>query len=657
MNRLTPTPLQFTPDAADYGPWLANHALAELARADPRLVFVLDQDLNRYLYLDGPSERFFGVTHERLLADVDAWQAALDPNDRAAFPELLRQLATDGRAHRIFRVCGADGTPRSLRWSMVKQQHLGRSVIAGSIQEIGGASCAGCQLKALQWAAELAHGGLAVTGADLRFDFVNLEILALFGYPSAADLIGKSWRELHTAEEGERLDHVVLPQLRAIGQWRGRTRARRKDDTPFHLALSLSLLPNGGVVASCEDVSEQVALEERLRAAETMFRVFLNELPTAVTIRNLTGEYEFVNTSTSDFLGQEFKPGGGRRGMEVCLTADPSFASWGVVDLRVARTGEPTRFDFPIHWGGRDWVLDVKKMPLRIGSAAVSHVCTLINDVTELRKLESERMEATRRSHAFHEMQREFISMVSHEFRTPLTAIQGVHYLLAKKAGLLPAADAADFSRLLGLQDRALGTLKELVDQVLLLNRIEHMSTDTSPELVPLEEFIRRIVETFNFSLPQARVQVAFDLPEGYTAAFNESQLRAALENLISNGLKYSPDTQPVQVTVKTRDEQWTVEVVDRGRGIPPQDQAKLFQPFHRASNVGQVPGTGLGLTIVRRVVDFHRGTLAFTSETGVGTTFTLTFPRENSAGAPPASVPATPTTVLPFATTNTLLR
>jgi PAS domain S-box-containing protein len=650
MSTLCPNAQAFTVDAADAGRWPAQQALSELARVDAPVVYVLDQDQQRYLYLDGPCERCFGLTREQLLADVNAWQAMLETRDRQVVPEILGNLATTGRAQRVLHLRHPSGMTRLLRWTAVRQQHPGRTVIAGSVHEMGESECTGCRVNLFQLAADHAHEGLAVTDAELRFIYLNREHLALFGYPSATELLGKSWRELYTAEVAQHIEQAVLPGLRTVGQWRGRVTAKRRDGTQFHLALSLSLLPNGGVVATCEDVSEKIQVEERLRAAETTFRVFLNELPTAVTIRNLTGAYEFVNTSTSDFLRQEMNQDGARRGMEVCLTADPAFAYWGVVDQRVARHGEPVRFDFPIRWGGRDWVLDVKKMPLRINSAAITHVCTLINDVTELRKMEQERVEAARRTHAFHEMQREFISMVSHEFRTPLTAIQGVHFLMAKKVEPLPAAAAADFSRLLGMQDRALGTLKELVDQVLMLNRIEHMSTDTQPELVPVEEFVRRIVETFNVSLLQPRVQVTLDLPEGYAAALNESQLRAALENLISNGLKYSPDTQPVQVIVRSQDEHWTVTVADRGRGIPPQDRAKLFQPFHRASNVGQVPGTGLGLTIVRRVVEFHRGTLAFTSEAGVGTTFTLTLPREHSAAEPPAANQALPASVLPFA-------
>ncbi len=649
MNNLFHSRGGFTADATGDGEWIAQQALGELARTDAPVVFVLDQEANRYLYLDGPCERFFGLSRERMLADVDGWQAALEPKDREEIAVVRMELAMGGRVQRIFRAEGADGLRRLLRWTAVAQKLLGRTVIAGSVVDMGGAECAGCGVNMFRLAAEHAHEGLAVTDAQMRFIFLNREHVELFGYSAESELLGKTWREFYSEEVARHIEEVELPKLRAGGQWRGRLMAKRKDGSQFHLALSVSVLPNGGLVANCEDVSEQVAIEERLKATESMFRVFLNELPTAVTIRNLTGAYEFVNTSTTDFLGKEFRPGGMRRGMEVCLTEDRAFAYWGAVDQRVAQTGEAVRFDFPINWGGRDWVLDVKKMPLRINSPAITHVCTLINDVTELRRMENEAEESSRRSHAFHVMQREFISMVSHEFRTPLTSIQGVHYLMAKKSEKLPEPHAADFARLLNLQDRAMVTLKELVDQVLLLNRIEHMSTDTVPQPVPVADFVQRIVETLNVSLANQRIKADIDLPKDYAAALDESQMRAVLENLVSNGLKYSPDTQPVSVVVRTAGDHWSMEVIDRGRGIPKKDQAELFRPFHRASNVGQVPGTGLGLTIVRRVVEFHRGTLAFTSEAGVGTTFTLTFPREYAQDGPAATEQPTPGTAFPF--------
>ncbi len=512
----------------------------------------------------------------------------------------------------------------------------------------GADKCLDCQPGIFRLAAERANEGVGITDAEGRYLFLNQEHVEMFGYRDHGELLGKSWRVLYDDTDAAFIETTVFPELQARGLWRGRLRARRKDGSHFHEALSLSLLPGGGIVCNCHDVTDQVEIGERLRRSETMFRVFLNTLPTAVTIRNLNGDYEFVNRATAAFLGIEVDDSGVKRGMEMCLSDKQVFAYWAAADRRVAARDEEVRFDFPIFWGDRDWVLDVQKLPLRINAGKVTHVCTLVNDVTEQRRLEREEDEAARRRDGYHVMQREFISMVSHEFRTPLTTIQGAQYLLAKRAEALPGGEKADFLRLLELQERALGTLKELVDQVLLLNRIEHMSTETVPHPIRVGDLAVRIAGNFQASLPPERLILRCELPEGYTAAVDEPQMRAVFENLISNGLKYSPDHQPVEMRIGAEGERWWVRVSDRGRGIPREDQGNLFRPFHRAGNVGQVPGTGLGLTIVRRVVDFHRGTLEFASEVGSGTTFILSFPRELPAGTPAPAEPAG-ASALPF--------
>jgi signal transduction histidine kinase len=227
-------------------------------------------------------------------------------------------------------------------------------------------------------------------------------------------------------------------------------------------------------------------------------------------------------------------------------------------------------------------------------------------------------------------MQREFISMVSHEFRTPLTAIQGAQYLLEKllkESASLSAPVAAKAERWLGLQASGLTTLKKLVDQVLVLNRIEHMTGEASLAVLSPGDVLLETVGRFNDSMDAPRVVLQNDVPPGYSASMDPGLVKAATENLISNGLKYSGLEKPVTVRVYTEPEGWAVDVVDQGRGIPQEDHANLFRPFFRAGNVGTVPGTGLGLAIVMRAVDFHGGRVEFESKDNMGTTFRLHFP------------------------------
>jgi len=248
----------------------------------------------------------------------------------------------------------------------------------------------------------------------------------------------------------------------------------------------------------------------------------------------------------------------------------------------------------------------------------------------DLERLEHEARGLSERRREFLEVQRVFISMVSHEFRTPLTTIQGTQYLLKSllKEPAIPVGSVAEKTeKWLGLQASALGTLNKLVDQVLVLNRIEHMTGEASFELIPPGELLKAAVDRINNSMADPRVVLRIDVPPGFTASMDPGLVEAAAENLISNGLKYSGPDKTVQVRIYAESGGWAFEVADQGRGIPPGDQANLYHPFFRAGNVGTIPGTGLGLAIVRRAVDFHGGQIGFRSEENVGTTFNLRFP------------------------------
>ncbi len=634
MTALQVTTEGILPQTAEDEIHEARLALQELAQADAPLVFVFDQDTRRHLYLTGPSEKLFSLTLAEIRADPDSWQKRLQSEDKAAFTTLRRDLALHGHITRILRVKHPNGQLRTLRATAIARTIHGRKLVAGSVVEITPGTYTPEESELHRLAIESTHEGVAVTDATGTYLFLNREHIKLFGYERAEELIGRSWRLLYPETSIKEIENSVFPHLAAHGVWRGRLRAVRKDGTLFHEELTLSLMPNGGLICSCRDATEQVDMAARLEASETMFRTFLNNLDVGVTIRNLIGHYEFVNQATLDFLGKESGGSSAPSGLERCLSKNSVFASWAVADQGVASNGQASQFDFPIHWGGRDWVLNVRKLPLCIASDAITHVCTLISDVTEQRRMEKEESENRAQRETYHLMQREFISMVSHEFRTPLTSIKGVHYLLASKSRQLPPENAADWARLLTMQGSAIATLVELVDQVLLLNRIEHMSQEMPTQPVALAEFIRQITERITRSLEvsdasdQKRLLLELNITEDFFTIVDEQQMRAAVENLVSNALKYSPESGKVHICVRTRADFWELKVMDRGRGIPPHDMKKLFQPFHRASNVGQVPGTGLGLTIIKRVTDYHRGHVEVESELGRGTTFTLRIPR-----------------------------
>ncbi len=626
---------------------LMAQALEGLGQVFTPFTFVIEVKTQKFVHLAGPCESLFGMTAAEMVTDLDWWETILAPSEAPLVAKLRQDLDLHGKVSRVLPVTLRDGQKKVVRVVVMRREILGRMFSVGSVFDLGEAERLGLDQDVFRMAVEHTHEGVAVTGADGGFVFLNREHIEIFGYDRPDELLGRSWRDLYEEAEVRRIENEVFPELVAKGVWRGRLKAKRRDGSMFYQALTLSLLPEGGLVCNCQDVSEQVDLAKRLEASESMFRTFLNTLPTAVSIRNLQGDYEFVNLEAFRVLGVAGAAKEEDLQKKASLAPHPIFEILAKADQEIATTAQSARFELPLRLNGEDRVLDVKKLALRIGSEAVTHVCTLVDDVTERKRLDVLADEHARELEAYHLMQREFISMVSHEFRTPLTSIEGVRYLLMKKIEASPSGQTEDLRRLLSMQEQAIATLGQLVDQVLLLNRIEHMGLGAAPKAVPMVEFMQKAVGNIGDSLKQERVRLTMSVPEDFVAMFDEAQMRVVLENLISNGLKYSPSGTKVTVDVSASDERWELKVTDRGRGIPKADQAKLFQPFSRATNVGQVPGTGLGLTIIRRVVDFHQGTVAFTSAEGKGTVFTLSFPRQISASeeavktgtAPPSNI------------------
>lgn len=223
----------------------------------------------------------------------------------------------------------------------------------------------------------------------------------------------------------------------------------------------------------------------------------------------------------------------------------------------------------------------------------------------------------------------DFVNTVSHDLRSPLTAILG-YVELIEKAGPVNAEQRDFIQRILFSVQNITALINDLLD----LGRIE-AGFDTNKEIVPLGALIHYAVDGFRTRLEEKaqelRVRVPDDLPGIYG---NPVRLRQMLSNLIGNAVKYTPEGGEITIEARAESGQVILRVHDTGVGIPPAEQPYIFDRFYRASNVNSLlPGTGLGLAIVKSIVDNHYGRIWVDSSPGEGTTFTVILPvkqREN---------------------------
>jgi signal transduction histidine kinase len=169
--------------------------------------------------------------------------------------------------------------------------------------------------------------------------------------------------------------------------------------------------------------------------------------------------------------------------------------------------------------------------------------------------------------------------------------------------------------------------MSRMMEEVLLLGRVEAGKLACRPAPMDLAVFGQRIVDELT-SATNGRCLMRFIAPPGLAEAqADEALLRHIFTNLLNNAAKYSPPGSVVEFQLEARGHLALFTVRDRGIGIPEADARLLFQAFHRGRNVGDTPGTGLGMTIVKRCVELHGGKIAFESKEGQGTTFIVALP------------------------------
>jgi PAS domain S-box-containing protein len=254
---------------------------------------------------------------------------------------------------------------------------------------------------------------------------------------------------------------------------------------------------------------------------------------------------------------------------------------------------------------------------------------TLLN-ITERRQAEEERLAREKlqveleKEKELRELKSRFISMVSHEFRNPLATLQVIASTLRMHLNKMDEEQRA--KRFAKIQ-RQIEHMTALLDEVLTIGRMEAGATEFNPVNLDLDDFCRGIVEEF-----QSRSEATHTLVYSCTGdcseiPVDEKLTRQIVTNLLSNAFKYSPQGGAVRIDLSCETDEAVLHVVDEGIGIPEKDQERLFETFHRATNVGAISGTGLGLVITKRAVELHGGTITFESIVGVGTTFTVAIP------------------------------
>jgi ammonium transporter len=379
---------------------------------------------------------------------------------------------------------------------------------------------------------------------------------------------------------------------------------------------------------------------ERQRSEEARLRALIDNMPANVYLRDLDGRFILVNRQYEDFW---LLPPDGVQGRtlfevasmtEVDLTPEQN----ALADRIVLATGELHRRETQVVRRGKEHVFADVRFPVVDSSGTVVAVAGIDIDITSQKRSEAELAELLRRVEMARDVAMEagsakthFLANMSHELRTPLNAIIGFTRIVSRNSDALPERQVDNLSKVLVSAEHLLA----LIDEILDLSRIEagQVTLDISESNVT--EVLQEVTDSLEPLIERPRVRLVVDADDELPSIVTDREkLKQILLNLVSNAVKYT-DEGTIAVRAEAEDGRLRIDVSDTGVGIPAEEVGKIFDEFHQADGAisPSRPGTGLGLTISRRLARTLGGDVTVDSTPGVGSTFTLALPLRASDG------------------------
>jgi PAS domain S-box-containing protein len=362
----------------------------------------------------------------------------------------------------------------------------------------------------------------------------------------------------------------------------------------------------------------QLALAE----SEARFSVAFQASPSFISILRMSdGRYVLANDAFLNWLGCPREAVLGRTSAEFGLWEDPNEREAALRDMRTVGSIRQRE----IRWLNRRG----KRLTILLSAESIElnhtpHILSFAQDITQRKRAEEELLRTLEREKELSQLKTNFVSMVSHEFRTPLGIIQSSGELLRDFYDKMQSSQREEQLASIISNTRRMASLME---EILVLSRLDAGKLDYQPAPLDLRAFCRRVVDEV-LSATNRRCAIELSLnslpPE---AGADEALLGHIFTNLLSNAVKYSEPGEKVRFAVEREGDDAVCIVSDRGIGIAEEDQRQLFEAFYRGGNVGSRPGTGLGLVLVKRCTELHGGNVQVSSKVGEGTTVIVRLP------------------------------
>jgi len=483
----------------------------------------------------------------------------------------------------------------------------------------------------------------------MRFTYVGPQVVEMFGYPAEDWLVKDFWQNVIHPDDREQTLSICAEATRNCADHDFEYRLITADGQVRWVRDVVSVISENGTATGLRgiliDVSERVKARHALELSEQRFKDIVEISSDWIWECDADLRFTYVSDRFAEAAGVEIEKIIGKTRREL---GNGSCADWEshLNDLEERRPFRNFSYSIKGIDGARHWsvsgrpIFDAKgefKGYRGTGydrTSAVQaeeelirhrdHLQDLVKAATaQLKQRADELKNALAKEKELNELQRQFLSMASHEFRTPLAIIDSAAQRLLRTGG---RADQDKVNRRVNNIRGAVGRMTQLMESTLAAARLEDGRQEMKTETFDITSLIHEVCTQHQEIAQNHMISCVSELsPISITA--DRSALEQVFSNLLSNAVKYSPADSKIDVTCKLEGESAVILVRDYGVGIDRDELPKMFQRFFRARTSAGIAGTGIGLNLVKTLIELHEGTISVSSAPGTGSTFVVTLP------------------------------
>lgn len=366
---------------------------------------------------------------------------------------------------------------------------------------------------------------------------------------------------------------------------------------------------------------------DQLDEAKNLYRLLANNTVDLVCLHNLDTTFKYVSPSIRKLLGYTPEELIGHLPVEYFHPTDVKNTQKKLTDFYLNKMKEPVIARFKKKNNRYIWI--EIKANLITENGVLTGFQTSSRDITTRKNADEDIKKALIKERKLNDLKTNLVSTISHEFRTPMTTIRTSAELISIYLEGQNFENAIRLQKRVDIITQEIDRIVELMNAVLTLSKEDSGKTNFTPTLIDLQTLCLEIIDK-NFSDLKDQRKVNLNVTgKNFLIYADKNLMEYSISNLLNNAFKYSANSGDVILNIISNDSTCAIQVIDNGIGVPKKDLDNLFNTFYRASNTDGIPGTGLGLNIVKNFVEKNNGTVSLQSKLGKGTKVTISFPAQ----------------------------